>query len=95
MVMTNKFIIKQPLITEKGTSLSHLGQYLFRVDGEANKSEVKKTIESIYKVKVVNVRMINVKSKRRRLGRTMGKKPGYKKAIVTLAKGQKLDIMPQ
>lgn len=93
--MINKFIIKQPLITEKGTELGHLGQYLFRVDGRTNKPEVKKAIESIYKVKVANVRIINIKSKRRRLGRTMGKKPGYKKAIVTLAKGQKLDIMPQ
>ena len=91
----NKFLVKNPLITEKGTMLSEQGKYLFLVDNKANKPEVKKVIENVYKVKVTDVNMVNTKSKPRRLGRTIGRKPGYKKAIVTLAKGQKLDILPQ
>lgn len=91
----NRFLIKHPLITEKGTDLSRLGQYLFKVDKRANKPEIKKAIETIYKVKVVNVRIVNVKPKQRRLGRSQGMRSGYKKAIVSLAPGQKLDILPQ
>ena len=86
----NKFLVKNPLITEKGTDLGQLDKYLFLVDKKANKPEVKKVIESVYKVKVANVNIINAKPKSRRLGRTVGTKPGYKKAIVTLAPGQKL-----
>ena len=93
--MSSKYLIKNPIITEKVTMNSHLGQYAFLVDDSANKSEVKKAVEEIYKVKVEGVNMINVKSKKRRLGRTVGVRPGYKKAIVTLKAGQKLDILPQ
>lgn len=93
--MINKFLIKNPLITEKGTIMAAMGKYLFLVDNKANKSEVKKVVEGIYKVKVTGVNIVNTKSKPRRLGRTLGRKPGYKKAIVTLAAGQKLDILPQ
>lgn len=92
--MANKFLIKRPLITEKGTGLNQLGKYLFLVDKKANKPEVKKVIEEVYKVKVSSVRVINIKPKSRRLGRTVGTVPGYKKAIVTLKPGQKLDILP-
>ena len=93
--MSNKLLIKNPIITEKVTMISQLGKYAFRVAKQANKSEVKKAIEEIYKVKVVSVNVINAKPKKRRLGRTMGVRPGYKKAIVTLKEGQKLDILPQ
>jgi len=93
--MINKFLIKNPLITEKATAESSLGKYTFLVDKKANKPEVKKAVENIYKVKVVDVNVINTKPKTRRLGRATGVKPGYKKAIVTLAAGQKLDILPQ
>ena len=93
--MLNKFLVKNPLITEKATDLSPLGKYVFLVDKKANKSEVKKAIEAIYKVKVKDVNTINLKPKTRRLGKTLGVKPGYKKAVVTLAAGQKLDILPQ
>lgn len=92
--MDNKFLVKNPLITEKGTFLNQFGKYLFLVDKKANKSEVKKVVESVYKVKVTSVNIINTKPKPRRLGKTMGTKPGYKKAIVTLAKGEKLDVIP-
>lgn len=91
----NKFLVKKPIISEKATDLSSIGQYLFLVDDKATKSEIVKAVSSIYKVHVVGVRTVNVKPKRRRLGRTVGVKPGYKKAIVTLKKGEKLDILPQ
>lgn len=93
--MSSKYLIKNPIITEKVTMNSQLGQYAFLVDDSANKSEVKKAVEEAYKVKVERVNVINVKSKKRRLGRTAGVRPGYKKAIVTLRAGQKLDILPQ
>jgi len=93
--MANKFLVKNPLITEKATAESSLGKYTFLVDKKANKPEVKKAVEGIYKVKVTRVNIVNARPKSRRLGRTMGVKPGYKKAIVTLAAGQKLDILPQ
>ena len=93
--MANKLLIKHPIITEKITMLSQLGQYAFSIDKKANKSEIKKAVENAYKVQVTNVNIINVKPKQRRLGRSIGVKPGYKKAIVTLQEGQKLDILPQ
>lgn len=93
--MTNKFLIKKPIISEKAIFLGSIGKYMFMADKKATVSEAKKAIELIYKVKVVKANAINVKSKKRRLGGTMGVKPGYKKIIVTLKKGQKLDILPQ
>lgn len=93
--MLNKFLVKNPLITEKATRLGAMNQYVFLVATEATSPEIKKIIEAVYKVKVARVQVINVKPKARRLGRTMGQKPGYKKAIVTLKEGQKLDILPQ
>ena len=93
--MTNKFLVKNPLITEKATRMSSMGKYMFLVDGKAVRPEIKKAIEAIYKVKVIKINIINTKPKQRRLGRSIGVKPGYKKAIVTLKEGQKLDILPQ
>ncbi|OGY62232.1 MAG: 50S ribosomal protein L23 [Candidatus Harrisonbacteria bacterium RIFCSPHIGHO2_01_FULL_44_13] len=90
----NKFLVKHPIITEKATDLSHLGKYVFLVDDEASSPEIKKIIETKYGIDVIRVNVINAKPKKRRLGRNQGVKPGYKKAIVTLKKGQKLDIMP-
>ena len=91
----NKFLVKNPLITEKGTDLSALGKYLFLVDKKATKNEIKKIVEKEYKVKVTKVNVMNTKPKPRRLGRSQGHRPGYKKAIVTLAKDQKIDVVPQ
>ncbi|PIT92278.1 MAG: 50S ribosomal protein L23 [Candidatus Harrisonbacteria bacterium CG10_big_fil_rev_8_21_14_0_10_42_17] len=88
------FLIKHPLISEKSTLLSSLGKYVFIVDGRATAPEIKKAMKKLYEVDVVNVNLITVKSKKRRLGRTLGKKPGYKKAILTLKEGQKLDVLP-
>ena len=91
-----KVIIKKPIISEKATAAGEkFNRFTFSVDKKANKPEVKKAVEGIYKVKVVKVNITNARPKSRRLGRTTGVKPGYKKAIVTLAAGQKLDILPQ
>jgi large subunit ribosomal protein L23 len=91
--MADKTLIKKPLITEKASNLGAFNQYVFLVADGATGPEVKKAIEAIYKVKVTTVRTINIPSKKIRLGRTPGIKPGYRKAIVTLKKGEKLDIL--
>lgn len=90
----NKFLIQHPIISEKAIQMSSLGKYVFLVAKSANAPEVKKAVEGIYKVNVEKIHMLNTKPKRRRLGRSVGVKPGYKKAVVTLKKGQKLDILP-
>lgn len=90
----NKFLIKNPIISERATQMSALGKYVFLVDQKATKPEVKKAVEGIYKVNVEKVHVINSKPKPRHMGRYIGVKPGYRKAIVTLKEGQKLDILP-
>lgn len=93
--MLNRNLLKHPIITEKSTDLGKLGKYVFLVDGKASASAAKKIVENIYNVKVVKTNVLNVKSKQRRMGRSKGVKPGYKKIIMTLQKGQKLDVLPQ
>lgn len=88
-------ILKRPLVTEKATLLSSENKYTFEVYGNANKSEVKKAIENLYNVKVSVVNILNMPGKKRRVGRTIGKQSGFKKAIITLQKGQKIDILSQ
>ena len=83
-----------PLITEKGTVLAARGTYLFKVRTGATKPEVKKAVEAAYKVHVTRVAIVNTKAKQRRLRYSVGIKPGYKKAIVTLKAGETLDIVP-
>lgn len=90
----SKLLIKQPWITEKAGDLGGFGKYIFIVDRKANKAETKKAIESIYGVKVIDVNIINIKGKAKRLGRSLGKTSAYKKAIVTLKEGEKIDVMP-
>lgn len=85
-------IIKRPLITEKGTrQKEQLNQLAFEVDRRANKILVRNTIESIFKVKVLDVKVMNVKGKERRVGRNVGRRPDWKKAIVRLAPGEKIE----
>jgi len=88
-------ILKAPHITEKTTNLAEKNQYVFKVWGKANKNEIKKAIENLYKVKVMDVKIINVPAKRRRLGRISGWRKGYKKAIVRLKEGQKIEVLPR
>lgn len=88
----NAFIVKKPLVTERSTDLSKLGKYVFMVEGSATKPEVKKAVKEIYKVDVVSVNIVNKPSKKKRMGSLKGHQKGYKKAIVTLKKGQKIEI---
>jgi large subunit ribosomal protein L23 len=86
-------IIQAPLVTEKGSVLSEKNnQVLFRVRPDANKIEVKQAVESLFKVKVLNVRIARYLGKIRRVGRSSGRLPQWKKAYVTLKEGDKIDF---
>lgn len=86
-------IIQAPLISEKGTALAEsANQFLFKVRPEANKIEVKRAVETLFKVKVVEVRMARYLGKMRRVGRSMGRRSDWKKAYVTLKEGDKIDF---
>jgi len=88
--------IVAPHITEKATLLAEKdNQYVFKVAEDANKIEIKKAIEGLYGVKVEKVRIIKVPKKRRRRGRIEGWRKGYKKAIVKIKEGQKIEILPR
>lgn len=87
-------LLKEPHISEKATILSENGKYVFKVYADANKSEVKKAISGLYGVTVKDVKIINIKSKTRIMRGMKGEKPGYKKAIVTLERGHKIEILP-
>jgi large subunit ribosomal protein L23 len=86
-------IIQAPLISEKGSFLAeNVQQVLFKVRPDANKIEVKKAIETLFKVKVVKVRMARYLGKVRRVGRNAGRRADWKKAYVTLKEGDKIDF---
>ena len=83
-------IIRRPLVTEKSTILREEGNVLaFEVDPKANKIEVKKAVEELFKVKVEEVRLFNVRGKMKRLGRWAGKRRDWRKAYVRLKAGEK------
>jgi len=88
-------ILKWPHVTEKATDLAKVGQYIFNVYERANKPEIKKAVEDVYGVKVVSIKVIKIPPKRRRLGKIEGWRKGYKKAIVRLAPGQQIEILPR
>ena len=84
--------ILSPLVTEKSTNLSEINKVVFKVNSLANKKSIKKSIEKIFKVNVIKINIIN---KQRRIKIARGKKVkvrGYKKAIITLKKGQNIDL---
>ena len=86
-------IIKAPVITEKSGMLGQeQGQYVFKVDPKAKKTEIKVAIEKIFNVKVESIRTINVKPKKRRVGRYYGLSNRCKKAIVKLQDGQTIEL---
>jgi large subunit ribosomal protein L23 len=86
-------VIQAPLISEKGTQLTeNANQVLFKVRPDANKIEVKQAVETLFKVKVVQVRMARYLGKVRRIGRNMGRRSDWKKAYVTLKDGDKIDF---
>jgi large subunit ribosomal protein L23 len=87
-------VLRRPLVTEKTSYQNKLNQYSFEVMGSANRTLVKDAVEQLFDVKVVNVNIINTPAKRgrRRNRRLLVRRPGYKKAIVTLEAGQTLSI---
>lgn len=88
-----KDIIKRPIITEKTSDLmAKDNKYTFAVDKKANKTEVKYAIEELFKVKVDQVNIMNVRPRRRKVGKYEGLKPGYKKAIVKLIAGNSIEL---
>ncbi len=86
-----KILIK-PLVTEKATALAVMNKYCFEVAKDANKIEVSKAIENLYGVKPLNINFINSKGKNVTYGRTSGKKRNWKKAMITLKSGEKIEI---
>ena len=86
-------IIKRPLITEKTNIQKEIANQLtFEVDRRANRIEIKRAIESAFKVRVANVQTMQVKGKVKRRGRNIGKRRDWKKAIVTLMPGERIDF---
>ncbi len=90
-------VIKEAHITEKACFLNEQNKYVFKVYPSANKTEVKKAVEALYDTKVKNVHIVRSAPKRRRLGRVQGwkggLKRGFKKAIVTLKEGEKIELL--
>ena len=86
-------VIKAPHITEKGTREKDLYNHItFKVDRRANKVEIRRAVETLFKTNVLQVKTIRMKGKKRRMGRNMGKRPDWKKAIVKLAQGQSIEF---
>ena len=86
-------IIRRPWITEKSTRQKEEGgQYVFEVHRDANKIEIQAAVERLFKVKVLQVRTSNVMGKIKRLGKRYGKRPDWKKAIITLKEGDRIDF---
>ena len=88
-------VLKTPQVTEKAAGLVGQNQYVFKVWPRANKVEAKKAIEGLYGVDVISVKIIKVPRKRRRLGKIQGFRKGYKKAIVKIKEGQKIEVLPR
>jgi len=84
--------VRQPIITEKATILSEQNKTVFKVHSGANKRSIKKNIEKLFKVNVIKVNIINTKTKKKIKQGRLSTKSGYKKAIVTLKKGQSIDL---
>ncbi|MFP4132739.1 MAG: 50S ribosomal protein L23 [Halothece sp.] len=88
-------LIRKPIITEKATILLEENKYVFDVEKKATKPDIKKAIETLFDVKVTKVNVQNLPRKKRRMGRYMGTKPQYKRAIVTLAEEDSITLFPE
>ena len=85
-------VIKAPIITEKSSALAQNNVITFSVDVNANKTQIKQAVEKIFDVKVESVNTVNVKPKKKRVGRYVGKTNRVKKAIVKLAEGSSIEL---
>ena len=88
-------VIRRPLITEKATRLLEANQYTFEVDPRAAKPAIKAAIEELFSVKVIGVSTMNPPRRTRRVGRLAGKRARVKKAVVRLAEGQSIQLVPE
>ena len=88
-------LIKYPIITDKATRLLELNQYTFATDIKANKEQIKAAIEYLFQVKVVAVNTNHSPIKKRRIGKFIGQKPKYKRAIITLESGSSIDLFSE
>jgi large subunit ribosomal protein L23 len=86
-------VLIRPLITEKGTALKEANKYLFEVHRSANKVEIRRAIEQVFRVTVLRVHTVAARGKRKRLGRLVGRTPDWKKAIATLKPGDAIDFL--
>ncbi len=85
--------LKSPYVTEKTNLIKDAeNKFCFKVDKNTNKTEVKKAVEKIFSVKVEKIGILNMQGKKKRLGKSEGKKPSWKKAIITIKKGDKIGI---
>ncbi|MEM1251999.1 MAG: 50S ribosomal protein L23 [Cyanobacteria bacterium P01_H01_bin.21] len=87
-------IIRKPIITEKATLNLENNQYTFEVAPKSTKTEIKAAVEALFDVKVTGISTINPPRKKKRLGRFIGYKPTYKRAVVTLAEGDSIPLFP-
>lgn len=86
-------VVKRPIISEKSTALAEVaGRYAFEVAVKANKQEIRDAVQQLFSVKVREVRTMVMHGKVKRVGRFVTKRPNWKKAVVTLAQGQKIDF---
>lgn len=87
-------VIIRPIVTEKSTGMAEIDKYVFEVAGDVNKVQIQEAVEKIFEVNVKAVNVSRVRGKWRRYGRSRGRRPDWKKAIVTLQRGQTIDIFP-
>ena len=85
-------IIIRPIITEKSSSLMEMNKYTFEVHSSANKIQIRNAVEEIFKVKVLGVHVISVHGKPKRMGAFQGKSRSWKKAVVCLAEGERIEF---
>jgi large subunit ribosomal protein L23 len=94
-ISLNIDLIKYPLVTDKTTRLLNNSQYTFIVDPKISKTEIKKTIEFIFDVKIIKINTSHLPIKKRRVGQFIGTKSHYKKAIIKLSKGYSINLFSQ
>jgi len=91
-MLSSHQILVRPIVTEKNTALNEVGKYCFEVLLAANKIEIKRAVEEVFSVHVSAVNIIKVPGKMRRMGKTSGMTRTWKKAVVTLADGERIDL---
>lgn len=89
--MKGTLVLLRPVITERSMTMTNSGRYTFAVATDATKQEIAAAVAEAFEVDVVAVNTISVKGKERRIGRRIGRKPDWKKAVVTIAQGQRIE----